>query len=406
MTDESLFHEACALPAAKRRAFLDARCAGHPELRAAVERLLAAYDATGEFLDQPAAGVSGLLTLDSGGGAAMNAAMGRGSSVAGDVIGDRYTLSEKIGEGGMGEVWVAKQTEPIKRKVALKLIKSGMNSKAVLARFEQERHALALMDHPSIARVLDGGLTPAGQPYFVMELVNGLPLTKYCDEARLTSRQRLELFGLICQAIQHAHQKGIVHRDLKPENILVTLIDGKPVPKVIDFGIAKATTGKLTDVTLDTQFGSIVGTIEYMAPEQAGLSGEDIDTRADIYSLGVILYELLTGLRPIDGQRLKEFGAAGTLPHHQGGGSVKAQHALLRREDDAVSGGAAANEPAGADGDAARRTGLGGDEVPGEEPRPALRIGGQPASGHPAISFALARRRATAQSCVPPPEIP
>ena len=210
----------------------------------------------------------------------------------------------------MGEVWVAKQTEPVKRKVALKLIKTGMDSRAVLARFEQERQALAMMDHPNIARVLDGGLTPSGQPFFVMELVNGLPLTKFCDEAKLTPKERLELFVPICQAVQHAHQKGIVHRDLKPANILVTLIDGKPVPKVIDFGVAKATGGKLTDESMSTQFGAVVGTLEYMSPEQAAFSGVDIDTRADIYSLGVILYELLTGLRPIDAKRLKQAALA------------------------------------------------------------------------------------------------
>jgi serine/threonine protein kinase len=225
---------------------------------------------------------------------------------AGLVIAGRYALRGKIGEGGMGEVWEAKQTEPIKRRVALKLIKTGMDSKAVLARFEQERQALALMDHPNIARVLDGGLTCTGQPFFVMELVNGLPLTKFCDQSRLTPRERLELFVPICKALQHAHQKGLVHRDLKPANILVTLIDGKPVPKVIDFGVAKAIAGKLTDESMSTQLGAVVGTLEYMAPEQAGCSGEDIDTRADIYSLGVILYELLTGLRPIDARRLKQ----------------------------------------------------------------------------------------------------
>ena len=222
------------------------------------------------------------------------------------VIAGRYTLVQKIGEGGMGEVWVAKQTEPVKRKVALKLIKTGMDTKAVLARFEQERQALALMDHPNIARVLDGGMTPTGQPFFVMELVNGLPLNKFCDEMKLTPKQRLELFVPICQAVQHAHQKGIVHRDLKPANILITMIDAKPVPKVIDFGVAKATAGKLTDESMSTQFGAVVGTLEYMSPEQAGFCGEDIDTRADIYSLGVILYELLTGLRPIDAKRLKK----------------------------------------------------------------------------------------------------
>jgi tetratricopeptide (TPR) repeat protein/tRNA A-37 threonylcarbamoyl transferase component Bud32 len=228
------------------------------------------------------------------------------SREAGTVIAGRYSLQEKIGEGGMGEVWVAQQSEPVKRRVALKLIKAGMDSKAVLMRFEAERQALALMDHPNIARVLDGGLTPTGQPFFVMELVNGLPLTKFCDQARLTPRQRLELFVPICQAVQHAHQKGIVHRDLKPANILVTRIDGRPVPKVIDFGVAKAVEGKLTDESLATQFGAVVGTLEYMSPEQAGFSGEDIDTRADIYSLGVLLYELLTGLRPIDATRLKK----------------------------------------------------------------------------------------------------
>jgi serine/threonine protein kinase len=311
MTEESLFHEALAKPAGERAAFLDAACAGQPQLRAAVEALLAAHSASAGLLDRP----PGELTQ------APPAATGEytpqpadtppqpalGSRVEpGLVIAGRYTLQEKIGEGGMGEVWVAKQTEPVKRKVALKLIKTGMDSKAVLQRFEQERQALALMDHPHIARVLDGGLTPTGQPFFVMELVNGLPLTKFCDEARLTPRERLVLFVPICQAVQHAHQKGVVHRDLKPANILVTMIDSRPVPKVIDFGVAKATAGKLTDETLSTQLGAVVGTLEYMAPEQAGFSGEDIDTRADVYSLGVILYELLTGLRPLDGKRLKQ----------------------------------------------------------------------------------------------------
>jgi serine/threonine protein kinase/tetratricopeptide (TPR) repeat protein len=320
MSEKTLFHEALAKSPAERAAFLDAACAGQPELRAGVEALLAAHEASG-MLDRPA--VSPAQTVDSG---PENPPLATGEYTPqpedeaaqprtgdfrpniepGAVIAGRYTLVEKVGEGGMGEVWVAKQTEPVKRKVALKLIKTGMDSKAVLQRFEQERQALALMDHPNIARVFDGGLTPAGQPFFVMELVNGLPLTRFCDEARLTPRARLELFVPICQAVQHAHQKGIVHRDLKPANILVTLIDGRPVPKVIDFGVAKATGGKLTDESLSTQFGAVVGTLEYMSPEQAGFSGIDIDTRADIYSLGVILYELLTGLRPIDARRLKK----------------------------------------------------------------------------------------------------
>jgi serine/threonine protein kinase/gas vesicle protein len=322
MTEETLFHEALAKPPAERPAFLEKACAGQPELRAAVEALLAAHEdsgslldrppadlgsngdpepaparpgGTGEYTPQPAEDVSLVTTTDY-----------RPDLEPGAIIAGRYTLVEKIGEGGMGEVWVAKQTEPVKRKVALKLIKAGMDSRAVLQRFDQERQALALMDHPNIAKVLDGGLTPDRRPFFVMELVNGLQLTRFCDEARLAIRKRLELFAAICQAVQHAHQKGIIHRDLKPSNILVTILDGQPVPKVIDFGVAKATAGRLTDESLSTQFGAVVGTLEYMSPEQAGYAGADIDTRSDIYSLGVILYELLTGLRPLDAKRLKQ----------------------------------------------------------------------------------------------------
>jgi serine/threonine protein kinase len=320
MDEETLFDEALSRSPEERAAFLERACEGRPELRAAVEALLAAHEKSGNILDRSPA-----PAVDSGPGAAGSDATGdhtpepddaartatktadyRPMSGAGLVIAGRYTLQEKIGEGGMGEVWVAKQTEPIKRRVALKLIKTGMDSRAVLQRFEQERQALAMMDHPNIARVLDGGLTPTGQPFFVMELVNGLPLTRFCDDARLSTQERLELFVPICQAVQHAHQKGVVHRDLKPANVLITLIDGKPVPKVIDFGVAKATAGKLTDESMSTQFGAVIGTLEYMSPEQAGRSGVDIDTRADIYSLGVILYELLTGLRPIDADRLKK----------------------------------------------------------------------------------------------------
>ena len=302
MSEEALFHEALAKSPVERAAFLDAACAGQPELRAAVEALLAAHGASASLLDQPAADPNrtGAYTPEPLGTTGVHVPT---DAQPGYVIAGRYTLEQKIGEGGMGEVWVAKQTEPVKRKVALKLIKAGMDSKAVLQRFEAERQALALMDHPHIAKVLDGGLTADRHPFFVMELVNGLPLNKFCDEAKLTPKERLELFVPICQAVQHAHQKGIIHRDLKPGNILVTLIDGRPVPKVIDFGVAKATAGKLTDESLSTNFGAVVGTLEYMAPEQAGYSGEDIDTRADIYSLGVILYEMLTGLRPIDAKR-------------------------------------------------------------------------------------------------------
>ena len=229
---------------------------------------------------------------------------GLGGSGAGQVIAGRYTLLEVLGEGGMGTVYRADQTEPVKRQVALKLIKIGMDSRAVLARFDAERQALALMDHPNIARVYDGGATAIGQPFFVMELVSGEPITEYCDRQHLSVRARLELFVAVCQAVQHAHQKGIIHRDLKPGNILVTEVDGRPTPKVIDFGVAKATEFKLTDQSLaDT--GAIVGTPTYMSPEQADPSSMDIDTRTDVYALGVILYELLAGSPPIDARQFK-----------------------------------------------------------------------------------------------------
>ncbi len=219
--------------------------------------------------------------------------------VAGSVI-DRYHLLQKIGEGGMGEVWLAEQKEPVRRRVALKLIKAGMNSREVIARFESERQALALMDHPAIAKVLDAGSTPQGPPYFVMEYVAGVPITTYCDNHRLSTRERLELFMHVCEGVQHAHQKAIIHRDLKPSNILVTEVDGHPAPKIIDFGVAKALSQKLTADTMFTLVGALVGTPEYMSPEQALSSGEDIDTRTDVYSLGIIFYELLAGVRPID----------------------------------------------------------------------------------------------------------
>src|SRR5262249_29745119 len=280
----------------ERAAFLDAACGTDAALRARVGALLRAHEHAGDFLLERS------KTADAGPPTEERS----GTELPGVVLAGRYKLLELIGEGGMGTVWMAQQTEPVQRLVAVKLIKPGMDSRAVLARFEAERQALALMDHPNIAKVHDAGATPDGRPFFVMELVKGVPITKYCDEHRLTPTERLELFVPVCQAIQHAHQKGIIHRDIKPSNVLVASYDGKPVPKVIDFGIAKATGQQLTEHTLVTGFGAVVGTLGYMSPEQAELDQLDIVTRSDIYSLGVRLYELLTGTTPLEKKRLKE----------------------------------------------------------------------------------------------------
>jgi len=225
-----------------------------------------------------------------------------------ETIAGKYKLLEKLGEGGMGTVFTAEQTEPIRRRIALKIIKLGMDTKQVVARFEAERQALAVMDHPNIAKVYDGGATETGRPYFVMEFVHGIPITEYCDKHKLSTRERLNLFIPLCQAVQHAHQKGVIHRDLKPSNVLVAVQDGKPVPKIIDFGIAKATDHRLTQRTLFTEQGQLIGTPEYMSPEQAEMSGLDVDTRTDIYSLGVMLYELLVGVLPFSPETLREAG--------------------------------------------------------------------------------------------------
>ncbi len=307
--------EITSLPA--RAQFLDRACDGRPDVRRAVEALLESSAQAGSFLQHPviatdlfgagpsSSDASGLGGVPNGANLPPLTTEAIASEAPGSAIGP-YKLLERIGEGGMGLVFMADQERPIKRRVALKIIKPGMDSRQVLARFEAERQALAMMDHQNIARVLDGGATEAGRPYFVMELVHGVPITQYCDLNRLTLRERLELFLPVCQAIQHAHQKGIIHRDIKPSNILVTLYDGQPVPKVIDFGIAKATDQRLTEKTMFTQFGMLVGTFEYMPPEQAEMSALGVDTRSDVYSLGVVLYELLTGTTPLERERLRD----------------------------------------------------------------------------------------------------
>ncbi len=293
-----------------RQIHLDAACGIDADLRKQVEALLQAHAAANSFLEQPAdaQGTGAFIPAVAGAASAASSP----SEQQGDRVGP-YKLLQLLGEGGMGTVWVAEQEQPVKRRVALKLIKAGMDSAQVLRRFEAERQALALMDHTNIAKVLDAGTTLRGRPYFAMELIKGVPITKYCDELHLSLRERLELFVPVCQAIQHAHQKGIIHRDIKPSNVLVAVQDGKPVPKVIDFGVAKAMQQRLTDRSMYTEIGAVIGTLEYMSPEQAELSALDIDTRADVYALGVLLYELLTGSTPLDRKRLKQAAYAEML---------------------------------------------------------------------------------------------
>jgi WD40 repeat protein/serine/threonine protein kinase len=296
--EEALFTIALTKLAAERAGWLDRECGDDKALRRRLEALLAAHDQPDGMLPGTVPGVKATLKID---------LPDAPDEAVGQTLG-RYKLMERLGEGGCGVVYVAEQTEPVRRRVALKVIKLGMDTKAVVARFEAERQALAMMDHPNIAKVLDAGTTDLGRPFFVMELVRGIRITDYCDQSQLSTKERLELFIKICQAIQHAHQKGIIHRDIKPSNILVTLHDGVPVPKVIDFGIAKATEGRLTDATVYTQLHQFIGTPAYMSPEQAEMSGLDIDTRSDIYSLGVLLYELLAGSTPFDGKELMSLG--------------------------------------------------------------------------------------------------
>ncbi len=290
---KSIFGQAADIAApADRAAYLDDACGDDAALRSEVEALLNAAEKAGSFMGGPAIAV---------GDTEMFPAI---AERPGTVIGP-YKLLQQIGEGGMGVVFMAEQSEPIHRTVALKIIKPGMDTRQIIGRFEAERQALAMMDHPNIARVLDAGETETGRPYFVMELVKGAPITQYCDEHRLNIAERLELFVQVCQAVQHAHQKGIIHRDLKPSNVLVAEYDDNPVPKVIDFGVAKATAQKLTERTMFTEFGQLVGTFEYMSPEQTKLNQLDVDTRSDIYSLGVLLYELLAGTTPLEKGRVR-----------------------------------------------------------------------------------------------------
>ncbi|MEO7598777.1 MAG: serine/threonine-protein kinase, partial [Opitutus sp.] len=297
--EELIFSDALLFPPADRARYLDLACQGDAALRQRIEQLIFAHESAATFM--VASGAGQLRQPEK-----PPAARGP-TDQPGDRIG-RYKLLQHLGEGGCGVVWMAEQEQPVRRRVALKVIKLGMDTKTVIARFEAERQALALMDHPNIARVLDAGSTDAGRPFFVMELVPGVPITKYCDQHNLPTPARLALFTQVCHAVQHAHQKGVIHRDLKPSNILVTLHDGDPMPKVIDFGIAKATQGRLTDLTLFTAFEQFIGTPAYMSPEQAEMSGIDVDTRSDIYSLGVLLYELLTGRQPFDPKTLVQAG--------------------------------------------------------------------------------------------------
>jgi serine/threonine protein kinase len=298
-----LFLKALGLNSAEKRQnylkYLDEASVGEPALRAEVESLLQASASAGHFLESLALDRDATMDLDPTPRPLIEG--------PGTVIGP-YKLLEQIGEGGMGVVYMAEQTRPVRRKVALKIIKPGLDAQQVIARFEAERPALALMDHPVIARVLDAGTTDSGRPYFIMELVRGIPITDYCDRNRLSIADRLELFILVCQAVQHAHQTGIIHRDLKPCNVMVTLIDGAAVPKVIDFGVVKATGQQLTEKSFVNGFAQLIGTPQYMSPEQAALSGVDVDTRSDIYSLGVLLYELLIGMTPFDAKTFRTAG--------------------------------------------------------------------------------------------------
>ncbi|MFO0959260.1 MAG: protein kinase [Isosphaeraceae bacterium] len=438
---------------AERAAYLDRECGGDAELRARVEALLRAEvaplavgdslpepqeDATGAFLPEgpnPTEAATGEHPPDAppetidhadpeataaresaspptdpdatearqSGSAPPRAARPANDKAIGTVIAGRYTLVEVIGEGGMGSVYLAEQTRPVRRQVALKLIKTGMDSRAGLARFDAERQALALMDHPNIARIYDGGVTPSGQPFFVMELVQGVPLTEYCDRQRLSVKSRLELFVAVCQAVQHAHQKGIIHRDLKPGNVLVTEVDGRPTPKVIDFGVAKATEQDLTDMSFaDT--GAIVGTPTYMSPEQADPSSMDIDTRTDVYALGVMLYELLTGSPPLDARQFQRGAVLEMLRMVREVDPPRPSTKLSTAEALPNIAAKPSIEP-GRLSKLLQGARLGGDEGPGKRPQPAVRHGQRLRPRHPAVPGRRGCRGPAAEPGLSTPEI-
>jgi serine/threonine protein kinase len=396
MDERSIFMAALERESApERSAYLDEACAGDTALRQRVEALLASHEQAGSFLRKPvperlAEKVAAQEQMEETSGETPAGQEGHGplSEGQGSRIG-LYKLLQEIGEGGMGTVFLGEQSEPVRRLVALKIIKPGMDSKQVIARFEAERQALALMEHPNIARVLDGGTTVSGRPFFVMELVKGVPITRFCDERRLTPQQRLELFVPVCQAVQHAHQKGVIHRDLKPSNVMVCLYDGHPVPKVIDFGIAKATGQKLTERTLFTEIGQVVGTLEYMSPEQAELNQLDIDTRSDIYSLGVLLYELLTGTTPLDRKRLKATAMLELLRIIREEEPPKPSTRLSSTEEMPSIAANRGLEPSRLSGllrgSLARGARLDRDEGAGKGSGPPLRFGQRLGSGHSAL---------------------
>ena len=387
---ESIFFAALEKASPEERAaYLDQACGQDAEMRRRVERLLSAHPKVGSFLQGPSLGQA--VTTDE------PAVTERPGTVIGP-----YKLMEQIGEGGMGLVFVAEQQHPVRRKVALKVVKPGMDTRDVIARFEAERQALALMDHPNIARVFDAGATESGRPYFVMELVKGVPITDFCDQNQLTPRERLGLFVSVCQAVQHAHSKGVIHRDIKPSNVLVTLHDGTPVAKVIDFGVAKAVGQSLTDKTVYTRFTQMIGTPLYMSPEQAEMAGLDVDTRCDVYALGVLLYELLTGTTPFDGKRLQKaaFDEVRRIIREEEPPKPSTRISTLGRG--AVGRvGPAQDGAEEAVGFGERRSRLDRDEGLGEGPQPALRDGQRLRGGRAAVSRRGADRGPAAVGAVP-----